>query len=89
MPKTKIRGRWSASLPAFHAKTKRKNGGGRGPDGAQSRSGSDCPAVTSGGTVCLYSVLSANVVDYAAGRTSFQGAVEQRAHHRFAAVQVT
>lgn len=59
-------GRWShaqkpkyevGGLPACQPSTPRrkgKNGGGRGPDGARSRSGSDCRAVTSGDTVCTY-----------------------------------
>lgn len=40
---------------------KEKNGGGRGPDGAQSRSGSDCRAVTSGGTVLYCMSVQCNL----------------------------
>lgn len=63
-------------LPArqpLPAKTKRKNGGGRGPDGAQSRSGNDRPAVTSGST--LQYCVSVQCSDKCGGprSTSFQG----------------
>lgn len=77
-------GRWShaqkpkyevGGLPAFQPTTPRrkgKNGGGRGPDGARSRSGSDCPAVTSG-VVILYVCTVQVQTQFGLRRTSFQG----------------
>lgn len=75
-PKTKIRGRWSARPDSLPAKTKRKNGGGRGPDGAQFQIWQrlSCRDVRWYCTsVCLYSAITSALHQL---RTPFQGAVE-------------